>query len=108
MNAGTKRLLTWAPLGLALVLALVWLFRPAAVPVDLVKVERGPLTVSVSDEGETRVRDMYVVSAPVTGRLDRLSLKAGDVVELAPVRGVHHPDVTAAKLVSKMINYFVR
>jgi agmatinase len=31
-----------------------------------------------------------------------------DVVELAPVTGVHHPDVTAAKLVSKMLNYFVR
>jgi agmatinase len=30
-----------------------------------------------------------------------------DVVELSPVRGVHHPDLTAAKLVSKMINYFV-
>ncbi len=29
-----------------------------------------------------------------------------DVVELAPVKGVHHPDLTAAKLVSKMINYF--
>jgi agmatinase len=31
-----------------------------------------------------------------------------DVVELAPVKGLHHPDLTAAKLVSKMINYFVR
>src|SRR5512143_2005083 len=80
MNAGTKRLLTWAPLGLALVLALLWLFRPAAVPVDLVKVERGPLTDSVSDEGETRVRDMYVVTAPVPGRMRRIELEAGDSV----------------------------
>ncbi len=30
-----------------------------------------------------------------------------DVVEFAPIRGLHHPDLTAAKLVSKMINYFV-
>jgi agmatinase len=31
-----------------------------------------------------------------------------DVVELAPIAGLHHADMTAAKLVSKMINYFVR
>lgn len=31
-----------------------------------------------------------------------------DVVELAPIRGLHHADLTAAKLVSKMANYFVR
>ena len=31
-----------------------------------------------------------------------------DVVELATIAGLHHPDLTAAKLVSKMINYFVR
>jgi HlyD family secretion protein len=65
---------------LALAVALAWLFRPAAVPVDLVRVERGPLMVSVSDEGETRVRDMYVVSAPVPGRMRRVELEAGDTV----------------------------
>src|SRR5512135_2099810 len=80
MTAGWKRVLFWAPLGLALVVSLLWLFRPAAVPVDLVSIGRGPLTVSVSDEGETRVRDMYVVSAPVPGRMRRIELDAGDKV----------------------------
>ncbi len=37
----------------------------------------------------------------------RKQVVACDVVELAPMKGVHHPDLTAAKLVSKMINYFV-
>jgi HlyD family secretion protein len=60
--------------------ALLWVFRPSAVAVDLVEVARGPLAVSVSDEGETRVRDMYVVSAPVTGHLRRIDLEAGDSV----------------------------
>jgi HlyD family secretion protein len=59
---------------------LAWLFRPGAVPVDLVAVDRGPLTVSVSDEGETRVRDMYVVSAPIPGRMRRIELEVGDPV----------------------------
>jgi agmatinase len=38
---------------------------------------------------------------------ERRSVIGCDVVELAPVKGVHHPDLLAAKLVSKMINYFV-
>jgi HlyD family secretion protein len=80
MTADTKRLLFWVPLAAALAVALLWVFRPAAVAVDLVEVGRGPLAVSVSDEGETRVRDMYVVSAPVPGRMRRIELEAGDPV----------------------------
>jgi len=80
MTAAAKRLLFWVPIAVALVVALLWVFRPAAVAVDLGKVERGPLAVSISDEGETRVRDMYVVSAPVPGHLRRIELDAGDTV----------------------------
>jgi HlyD family secretion protein len=80
MTADTKRLLFWVPLAAALAVALLWVFRPAAVSVDLSEVKRGPLAVSVSDEGETRVRDMYVVSAPVPGHLRRIDLEAGDSV----------------------------
>jgi HlyD family secretion protein len=80
MTPALKRLIFWGPLALALALLLAWLFRPAAVPVDLVAVDRGPLTVSVSDDGETRVRDMYVVSAPVPGRMRRIELEVGDPV----------------------------
>jgi HlyD family secretion protein len=80
MTPALKRLTFWGPLALALALVLGWLFRPAAVPVDIVAVERGPLAVSVSDEGETRVRDMYVVSAPVPGRMRRVELEVGDPV----------------------------
>lgn len=80
MTPATKRLLFWGPPALLLAGALLWLFRPAAVAVDLVAVDRGPLLVDVSDEGETRVRDMYVVSAPVPGLMRRIGLEAGDAV----------------------------
>jgi HlyD family secretion protein len=80
MTPALKRLLFWGPLAVVLVAVLAWLFRPAAVAVDLVAVDRGPLTVTVSDEGETRVRDMYVVSAPVTGLMRRIELDVGDGV----------------------------
>ena len=59
---------------------LAWLFRPQPVTVDLATVARGPLQVSVSDDGETRVRDMFVVSAPLAGHMRRIELEAGDSV----------------------------
>jgi HlyD family secretion protein len=80
MTPATKRALFWAPPAAVLALALAWLFRPDAVPVDLATIARGPLMVAVSDEGETRVRDVYVVSAPVPGRMQRIDLEAGDQV----------------------------
>ena len=72
MTPVQKRLLFWTPFALALVGALAWLLRPAAVTVELLAVDRGPLAVSISDEGETRVRDVYSVSAPVPGRMRRV------------------------------------
>lgn len=59
--------------------AMVALRRPP-VAVEIGEVSKGPLTVTVDDLGETRVRDMFVVSAPVTGQLLRVPLKPGTAV----------------------------
>jgi HlyD family secretion protein len=75
-----RRLWFWLPAFIALAGVLAWLFRPQPVSVDLATVVRGPLQVSVSDDGETRVRDMFVVSAPLTGHMRRIELEAGDRV----------------------------
>jgi HlyD family secretion protein len=80
MTPAQRRLLFWTPIALALAGTLAWLFRPAAVAVDLAAVDRGSLAVSISDEGETRVRDVYSVSAPVPGRMRRIELEVGDEV----------------------------
>ena len=53
---------------------------PESVPVDLAPVETGPLLVTVEEEGETRVRDRFVVSAPVAGQVLRIALEPGDPV----------------------------
>jgi HlyD family secretion protein len=53
---------------------------PGTVSVDTEPVGRGPLRVTVREEGETRVRDRFVVSAPVGGRLQRIELEPGDAV----------------------------
>lgn len=75
-----RRLLPWSFLGLVVLGGLVWSFWPRAVPVEVARVTRGPLRVEVSDEGRTRVREVYQVSAPVAGRLLRIEGHAGDAV----------------------------
>jgi HlyD family secretion protein len=64
----------------AIVAGLVYAFWPQPVPVDLATVVRGPMMQTVDEEGRTRVRERYVVSAPIAGRLRRVDLKAGDAV----------------------------
>lgn len=75
-----RRMLFWLPTLLILLAVMVWLFYPKAVAVDLVAVQRGPLQVTVGDEGETRVKDLFVVSAPITGFMRRVELEPGDKV----------------------------
>ncbi len=67
---------------LVLVIAagLVWGFNPRPMPVEMAQVTRGPLAVTVEEEGKTRVRERYVIYAPITGYLRRIDLKAGDAV----------------------------
>lgn len=69
-----------AGLGLVAVLLLASLW-PATVTVDVARVTRGALRVTVDEEGETRVRRRFVVSAPVAGRVGRIELEPGDAVE---------------------------
>lgn len=79
-----KWLVRVASAGIALVLAVVF-FQPPVHDVDVGAARRGPLTVTVDEEGETRVRDRFVVAAPVAGRIERIALKAGDTVDSATV-----------------------
>jgi len=61
------------------------LLRSDAVPVEVAEVTRGPLRVTVDEEGETRVRERFVVAAPTLGRLLRIELDEGDAVEAGAV-----------------------
>ena len=74
-----SRMLPW--LGALLLLAAVaWGLWPKPTAVETGTLTRGPLTVGVSEEGKTRVRNRYVVAAPVAGQMRRVSLKPGDDV----------------------------
>lgn len=78
-----RRLFTnWRVLGTGLLIlvilaAAVW---PATVDVDIARAARGPLQVTIDEEGETRVRERFVISAPVAGHLQRIELEPGDPV----------------------------
>jgi HlyD family secretion protein len=60
-------------------------FAPRATLVDSAQVARGPLQVSIVEEGKTRVVDRYIVSAPIAGYARRLQLKVGDTVQAGQV-----------------------
>jgi len=75
------------------ILAIVYGFMPKPVSVDLVKVSRGSLQVTVEEEGKTSVRDRFVLSAPVAGFMRRIKLDVGDhvqkgqaLIELEPLK----------------------
>ena len=64
-----------------LFLALAWALWPKPVMVEFAELQKGPLVVTVDEEGKTRIKDVYSVSTPITGKLVRLSLEAGDRVQ---------------------------
>ncbi|NOT71359.1 MAG: HlyD family efflux transporter periplasmic adaptor subunit [Hyphomicrobium sp.] len=60
--------------------ALLWALLPKPIDVDIATVSRAPLRVTIDDEGKTRIRDVYVITAPIAGTVRRTPLKAGDTV----------------------------
>ena len=67
---------------LAVAAAIVWGFLPRPVEVEAVPATPGRLEVSVEEEGRTRVKERYLISAPVAGYARRIGLKVGDAVHL--------------------------
>ena len=79
-----RRWVRWlvAVVGVVAVVAVIvvaWLPNP--VDVELTEVTRGPLVVTVDEDGRTRVIDRYLISAPIAGNLGRITLDAGDPIE---------------------------
>lgn len=65
--------------GVVALLVRAWLPKP--VEVDAQLVERGPMSVTVDEDGRTRVKDRYVISAPLSGRVARIELSPGDPID---------------------------
>jgi HlyD family secretion protein len=81
-----RRRLFLAAIAVLIAVGLFYGFRPQPVAVDLGAASRGPLRVTVEQEGKTRVIDRYVISAPVAAYAQRIDFEVGDSVEKgAPV-----------------------
>jgi HlyD family secretion protein len=75
----------WAAAALVLLAVTAWAMRPVPVGVETAAVARGPLRVTVDEDGVTRVLERYAIAAPVAGRLLRVELREGDAVEAGDV-----------------------
>ncbi|MGR8948322.1 MAG: efflux RND transporter periplasmic adaptor subunit [Gammaproteobacteria bacterium] len=83
LSAKTRRSIFWLVIAAFIAAGMFIAFKPTSIPVDLATVETGPLVVSVGEEGETRIRDVYTVSAPITGRMLRIEAEVGEKVVAA-------------------------
>jgi HlyD family secretion protein len=92
------------------VAALGWFAWPRPVAVDIAAVVAAPMAVTVDEEGKTRVRHIYTVSAPVAGKVLRTSRHVGDevvadetvVAVMEPVRPGFHDVRTHEELVGAL------
>jgi HlyD family secretion protein len=82
MNQAWMRKVAWAFAALVVIGVLAWAFTPQPVEVEVASVTRGAFRKTIDEDGKTRVRERYVVSAPLAGRLLRVELKPGAAVEI--------------------------
>jgi HlyD family secretion protein len=74
-----RRLITLAIL-LAVIAGLAWAFWPRALPVESAVITARDIAVTVEEEGKSRIRDVFSVSAPISGQVLRIDLHPGDAV----------------------------
>jgi HlyD family secretion protein len=75
-------------------LALYWVFQPRPILVEVAAVNEQPFTAIVEEDGRTRVRDRFVVSAPLSGRVPRSLLRAGDAVKAGQALATITPHIS--------------
>ncbi|MFT3771463.1 MAG: efflux RND transporter periplasmic adaptor subunit [Minicystis sp.] len=84
--AKTGKIAAEIVVALSLVALLVFAFLPKPLGAEIAPVTKGPLVVTVDGDGRTRIKDRFVVSAPVAGQIDRIALRPGNPVKLgAPI-----------------------
>lgn len=86
-----KRWVGIALVAVAVVALVAWGFRPRPIAVEIARVSRGPMRVTIEEEGKTRVKDRFVVHAPVAGYARRITLEVGDAVRAGQVVALLDP-----------------
>lgn len=88
-----RRVKRWAYLAAILALGglVAWGLVPKPIAVEMAAVARGPFVVALTQQGKARVRELYAVRAPLSGRLSRVEVKAGAQVEPGQVLAEIYP-----------------
>lgn len=81
MNKRLQAKLPWIIAIVVIAGLLIYGFLPEPVPVDTVLVQRGSIQVAIEEDGETRIKERFVVSSPIAGKLIRIELHPGDRVQ---------------------------
>jgi HlyD family secretion protein len=91
----TRNLVLLSAAGLVLAALVAWALRPQPIAVETAAVTQGPFEQTVVDDGKTRVRDRYVIAAPLAGRVERVRLEPGDPVQHGQVVALLTPTAPA-------------
>ncbi|MBI5632630.1 MAG: efflux RND transporter periplasmic adaptor subunit [Nitrospirae bacterium] len=91
MRTEVRRRILIITVTVSVIAALVYGFIPKPVRVDMTQVKKGPMRVTIDEEGKTRVKDRFVVSAPVAGFLRRIELEVGDAIKKEQVLAALEP-----------------
>lgn len=87
--------MAWIATGLAAAAALAWAFWPRPVEVEAAVVRPARFEQAVEEDGRTRLKDRYTISAPVAARLERIALREGDAVRAGETVAVLRPVLPA-------------
>ena len=91
MEIAKRRTLSVSIIIIVVILATGYGLIPGAIDVDLVNVFRGPLQVTIEEEGRTRLKERFVISAPTSGVMQRIDAKVGDPVQKGQAVAVLEP-----------------
>ena len=75
-----KKRWAWIAAGCVALAALGWAFSPRPVEVEVAVAAKGRFEQAIEEDGQTRLKDRYTISAPVAARLARITLREGDAV----------------------------
>jgi HlyD family secretion protein len=91
MNHSLRRKILVISVITIVVALLIYGFLPKTQEVDIVTVKRGPLQITIEEEGRTRLKDRFTISAPTAGYMRRINVKVGDTVKKGQIVAVLEP-----------------
>jgi HlyD family secretion protein len=91
MKHSLRRKILVISIVLIVIVLIIYGFLPKTQTVDLVSVTRGPLQITIEEEGRTRLKERFTISAPTAGYMRRINVKVGDNVKKGQIVAVLEP-----------------